>query len=345
MDPQSLGDILSGRRKTIGACAFRGVLAAASIPYSATMRLRRWAYRHKLLPSFHANIPVVCVGNITTGGTGKTPMVAWVVERLKEAGHAPAILTRGYKASGGKSDEADLLARLTGVPVIVNPDRAAGARQAVSGKADVLVMDDGFQHRRLRRDLDIVLIDATNPFGYDHCLPRGLLREPLSALRDAHAIVITRSDQVRGEALGELKNRLQALAPSASIHTAIHKPIGLIDPEGNLRGFEAMKGQTIGAFCGLGNPDAFFKTLSGLGMPAIWTHAFDDHQHYGPDTLAWISDQAKASGVSALVTTQKDFVKLAGSEFARRVWQLAVEMDVIEGREEFRQRLLDVSSG
>ncbi|RLG28969.1 tetraacyldisaccharide 4'-kinase, partial [Methanosarcinales archaeon] len=178
MDTEQVRDIMSGRRRGVGAAALRAAAAVASCPYAAAMRLRRWAYRKGVLSSRSARAGVICVGNITTGGTGKTPMVAWVVDRLAQAGKTPAILTRGYRSAEGGSDEAALLKRLTGAAVVVNPDRAAGAKQALAGGADVLVMDDGFQHLRLRRDLDVVLIDATNPFGFGRCLPRGMLREP-----------------------------------------------------------------------------------------------------------------------------------------------------------------------
>ena len=176
-------EIMSGRRRGAGASLLRAALATVAGPYAGTMWLRRWMYRRALLPSRRAKVPVICIGNITTGGTGKTPMVAWVVGRLKAAGCNPAILTRGYRPAAGQSDEAELLKHLCDAPVVINGDRPAGAAQAVAGGADVLVMDDGFQHRRLRRDMDVVLIDATNPFGYGHCLPRGLLREGPSALR------------------------------------------------------------------------------------------------------------------------------------------------------------------
>ena len=177
MNEQKVRDILSGRQTGPVAALLRATLSAASVPYAAAMRVRRDAYRRGVLASHAAGVPVICVGNVTTGGTGKTPMVAWVVRRLLENGFAPAILTRGYKSSAGQSDEAELLRRSlpASVPIVVNGNRLAGAQAARQQGANVLVMDDGFQHHRLRRDLDIVLIDATNPFGFGRCLPRGLL--------------------------------------------------------------------------------------------------------------------------------------------------------------------------
>jgi len=324
-------DILSGRRRGLGASLARAGLAAAAVPYAAVMRARRWFYRRGLLPSRAADAPVICVGNLTTGGTGKTPMVAWVVARLHEAGGTPAILTRGYKGEGGTSDEAELLKALTGAPVVVDPDRAAGAAEAVRGGADVLVMDDGFQHRRLRRDLDLVLIDATNPFGYGWCLPRGLLREPRSALRDADAVVITRSSGVSDERLEALKTRLSRLAPGATVHAAVHVPTDVLDQHGISQPASALEGRRVFAFGGLGNPEAFFATVRRLGAEVVGRQALADHVDYDAEMLGRLVAQAENVGAELLVTTQKDGVKLTTMERPMAIWQLVVEMRLIEG--------------
>ncbi len=233
MDQQKVLDILSGQAKGPWPTALRGVLTAAEVPYAVLMRLRRWAYRKELLPSFDPGVPVISIGNLTTGGTGKTPMVAWVVRRLRRICQRPAVLTRGYKAQAGRSDEAVMLrlqlqrppgslpaaseevaaAIPTEVPVFIDPHRVAAAKAAVAAGADVLVMDDGFQHLRLKRDLDIVLVDATCPLGFEHVLPRGLLREPPSALAAADALVITHADLLDASSLAALRKRLTFLAP------------------------------------------------------------------------------------------------------------------------------------
>jgi len=281
MDQAKARDILSGRRSGAAAAAVRALTWAASKPYGWLMRLRRWAYRAGLLPARSARAPVICVGNLTTGGTGKTPMAAWIVERLKEHGRRPAILLRGYKAAAGRSDEAELLRRTVGAAVIVNADRVAAAEAACADGADVLIMDDGLQHLRLRRDLDVVLIDATNPFGFGHCLPRGLLREPLSALRDVRALVVTRSDQIEPEALADLRLRLARAAPKAIVCTAVHEPVGIIDAAGRRLPVSDLAGAEVCAFCGIANPEAFFATLDGAGARVLAKLAFDDHVAYG----------------------------------------------------------------
>ncbi len=385
MDEQVIRDIMSGRRRGAGAALLRAALSAASAPYAAAMRLRRAAYSLGWVKSHAASpfcvtqvqptsqaspecqaprknasthqvkqqgpstpretIPVICVGNITTGGTGKTPMVAHVVELLKGMGRRPGILTRGYKAVAGQSDEAELLRRLCGpeVPVIVNSDRVTGAAAAVAAGADVLVMDDGFQHLRLRRDLNIVLIDAAEPFGYGHCLPRGMLREPPEALRDAHALVITRSDAPEPEELDALRRRLAKLAPRASIHLAAHVPTAVGDISTNAGGASAdpatLAGKRVFAFCGLANPESFFASLEKLGAIAVGRRALADHAAYDAALLAELNSAAVAAGAEALVTTQKDGVKLSHSAFSLPCLELAVRMGIVEGAEELAERI------
>ncbi|MDY6912974.1 MAG: tetraacyldisaccharide 4'-kinase [Planctomycetota bacterium] len=340
MNQREMVDILSGRRRGVTAAILRTGLLAASWPYSAAMRLRRWAYSRGLKKSYAADVPVVCVGNITTGGTGKTPMVAWVVDKLRHMGCKPAILTRGYKKSdAGESDEAELLKRLCGVPVVVNADRVAGARQAVRLGAEACIMDDGFQHRRLRRGLDIVLVDATCPFGFGHCLPRGLLREPPAALKDAGAIVITHADLAGSEAVAKLRSRLERLAPAASFHQAVHKPTYLIDQQGDRLPTEALAGRKIFAFCGIGNPDGFLTMLSALHARPLAVRTFNDHVNYTPQIVESLRDEIRQCRADVLVTTQKDAVKLTGVSLGPAVWRLAVEIQITDGEKELLEKV------
>jgi tetraacyldisaccharide 4'-kinase len=310
------------------------------------MRLRRWAYNRGIFASHAAGVPVICVGNITTGGTGKTPMVKWVVDQLREMGKSPAILTRGYKSVNGKSDEAELLAQLTGACVVVNPDRVAGAKSAVKSGADVIVMDDGFQHLRLQRDLDIVLIDATDPFGHDACLPCGLLREPKTALRAAGAIVITRCENQSPEALKNLHEQLKKLAPESKIPIArsIHAPAAIIDHNGTPLPLDALTGRKVVAFCGLGNPGAFFATVENLGAEIAATKAFRDHTHYTHSHIKQLITKRRFTNAEILLTTQKDYVKLKnlpGIE-SEKIWQIAVEIKITTNRDELINKIATV---
>ncbi len=325
------GDVL-GR----AAHALADVLAA---PYAGAVRLRRWAYRKGLLHSHQADVPVVCVGNLSTGGTGKTPMVAWVVRRLQQQGRKPAILTRGYKAHHGVSDEAELLAAGTGADVFVQADRVAGAAGATAAGADVCVMDDGFQHLRLRRDFNIVLVDATQPVGTRHCPPCGLMREGLGAIRDAQAVVLTRCDLASEAELAEWERRVRAAAPGVVVARAVHQPVSVLDEAGARLGVDALAGRKVLAFCGLGNPGAFFKTIEGLGATLVDAVSLGDHAAYRQGDLAGLEARALALGADALVTTEKDYVKLARLQRRGTLWRLAVEIRFVAGERELTQKL------
>ena len=269
--------------------------------------------RNALMPEpVRAGIPVICVGNLTVGGTGKTPMVGWVIEVLKKAGKHPAILTRGY----GR-DEPRLLEKL-GVSVVAEPDRVKGASLAKEKGADVLVMDDGFQHLRLARDLDIVLVDATDPWGGGHLLPWGKLREPKEALGRAGAVVITRADQVASEALRLLREEITRLAPAALAAEAVHQPVG----------GEDLRGKRVLAVCGIGNPEAFRGTLEGLGAQ-VTLKAFPDHHAYTEADVAAVN----ALGAETVVITEKDAVKLEGIPGASIWKKLSIRIAIREGRE------------
>ncbi len=346
MNEQQWREIMSGRRRGVVASLLRSAMRVASWGYCPAVRVRRWGYRRRLLRTHAADVPVICIGNITTGGTGKTPMTAWAVRQLREAGHRPAILIRGYKSQDGHSDEAELLRYVTSAPVVVEPDRVAAASRAAGAGADVLVMDDGYQHRRLRRNLDIVLISATNPFGYGYCLPRGLLREPPRALRDAHAVVITNAEAATEQQVQSLSDRLDRLAPRASLHVAAHTPVCAVDEQGARRPLSDLQGRKACAFCGLAEPDNFFAMLSNLGVRLVSQHPLDDHFPYDADSLEQLCAsclESNACQANLHVTTQKDYVKLKGVPTGRAIWQLVVQMEVVSGAEELVGKMLSAA--
>jgi len=191
--------------------------------------------------------------------------------------------------------------------VIVNPDRVAGAIEAVNRfGAEVLIMDDGFQHRRLGRELDIVTVDATLPFGYGKMLPAGLLREPVSALKRADAVVITRCDQSSEAQLGRLEEKLRLANPDMVTARAIHKPICAKSAGDEEISIEELRNKEIFAFCGIGNPDGFLRTIKGVGAnPSGWK-IYNDHYHYTDKCLADIYEQARYMKADLILTTQKE---------------------------------------
>ncbi len=321
LDQDQFRAIVSGRRRDVWARVARGALWIASLGYRLVVGVRNRLYDLGLLKSHRANVPVVCVGNLTTGGTGKTPLVAWLAKVVGEKGLHTAILTRGYKAETKEtphgvttnSDEpAELAQGCPGVPVIVNGDRVAGAAEAVRNHSvQVLLMDDGFQHRRLGRDLDIVTIDATVPFGYGRLLPAGLLREPIGSLKRAGAVVLTRSDQVSEEKLSQIESRIRQVRPDLVLARSVHAPVGARQSDGPDIPLEELKGKKVFAFCGLGNPTAFFATVQACGCVLAGSQAFNDHHAYADHDLVDLCDTARSQGAELLLTTQKDWTKIA----------------------------------
>jgi tetraacyldisaccharide 4'-kinase len=200
-------------------------------------------------------------------------------------------------------------------------------------------MDDGFQHRRMQRDLDIVLVDASNPFGSGEdalgcCLPSGRLREPRSALADAGALVITRSDNVLPEQVEDLRCLLRTYAPQAPIATAVHKPVWVMDETGRQISPKALAGKRAFVFCGLGNPRAFLNTAISLDVGIVEAAGLPDHVEYTDERIADLCDAAEKCDAEIMLTTRKDGVKLTGRAFTRPVWQLDVQIDITDGRDE-----------
>lgn len=259
-----------------------------------------------------AEVPVISLGNLTTGGTGKTPFVAYLTQWFQQQGLKVALLSRGYRAlPGEENDEKLLLDRLCpGVPHYQNPNRCASATLAVTKGAQILILDDGFQHRKLARDLDVVLIDAVNPWGYGYLLPRGLLREPKSSLQRADFVILTRADQCSQSTLERLTDDItKTLSPDRIAH-AVFRPLGLVDAGGQTQTLESVAGKTVWAFCAIGNPTGFRQTLENAGFQVVGLETFPDHHHYSNEELEEIGSQAANASAELILTTSKDLVKI-----------------------------------
>lgn len=282
--------------------------------YWLAVALRRFAYRIGLKETRRAPMPVISVGNITAGGTGKTPFAAYLAKGLiaRRFAKRPAILMRGYGAAkpGEPNDEALELTRALGstAVVICNPNRYDGALKAKDLGCDVAILDDGFQHWQLARDLDIVLIDATDPLGGGHLLPWGRLREGPGALKRAHAVAITRVKE--GEPKSEMFD--VALHHRSAPYLIRHEPKALrsvLASTGNQE-IASLKGRKILVACGIGNPDAFAASLREVGAEVAGRLAFSDHHHFTPTDLRELAGAAKTCGAEWIVITEKDAVKL-----------------------------------
>ncbi|MBI3003757.1 MAG: tetraacyldisaccharide 4'-kinase [candidate division NC10 bacterium] len=286
---------------------------------------RTAAYRARLLPRIRIPCPVVSVGNLTAGGTGKTPCVIFLARHLQQHGFRPAVLLRGYGRSSGSGllvasagrgllvpaadagDEASLLAEaLPGIPVILGRHRVWAATVALSSYgADLCILDDGYQHLRLSRDLDILLFDARSPFGNGALLPRGLLREPPGAAVRADLIMLTRTDQAQDpEGAAAAIRRLSAGVP---VLWAVHRPVSLTYlAGGGAVPPSALAGQTVAAVSAIGSPEAFEGTLRGLGASVAAAFRFPDHYRFRPDDLERAGREGRTAGANLLVTTAKD---------------------------------------
>lgn len=327
------------------------LLRAPALLFSVIARARAWAYDRRILPSYEVGAPVVCVGNVAAGGTGKTPMIAWLARELRARDRRVGIVSRGYGASdAGPNDEALMLAEvLPDVPHEQDRDRVAAATRLVDAGLDVVLLDDGFQHRRLARDVDIVLLDALRPFGLPApssggapvraMLPRGLMREPLSALARAKAVVVTRADAAPPGRLEELRALAARHAPGAVFALASHAPVRLRarDGEGWVeRPLGDLHGREVDLLSGIGNPGAFEATARGLGAEVRDHRAYGDHHSFTQEELAGLGEDVP------VVTTAKDAARLFATEVTppAKLMVLDVEMEVGEGRSEL-EALLD----
>ena len=315
MNESGFRNLVSGQMNGMLASSLRMVLSIASLGYGLAIRIRNELFQRGWKSIRSAAVPVISVGNLTTGGTGKTPLVAMVCQLLQQSDLRPGIVSRGYRSVGcGPNDEKLVLNVLCpGVPHAQDPDRVAAANSlTIARSVDAIVMDDGFQHRRLHRDLDIVLIDATNPFGFGNLLPRGLLREPLSSLQRADVAIITRSDLVGERALAEIQLAIIDAAPRLVDHIlhAVFQPTSLRNPDGTTMSLSDAAARPVHLMAGIGNPDAFRITAVRAGMRVAGTSWFSDHHHYSVDDLNQVEQKAKASNEALIVTTLKDLVKL-----------------------------------
>ncbi|HZC68704.1 MAG TPA: tetraacyldisaccharide 4'-kinase [Nitrospirales bacterium] len=339
-----------------------GWLLAPLIPlshlYGLAMQWRAALYAQGLLRQQALPCRVISVGNLTIGGTGKTPVVIALAAALRDRGRKVGVISRGYKRRSGTSileisdgrtlrghpgdsgDEPFLIAqRCPGVPVAVGVDRPLVGRYLLDGfGVDTLVLDDGFQHLALRRDMDILVLDACAPFGNGYLLPRGRLREPLSAMERASVVLVTRASQA--QRLDELKATVRAVAPGVPIWITDFAPCAVVQVGGSASVEpSALKGERMLAVSGIGNPVSFRRLLATAGATVVDHCVFGDHHAYSQDDLGRIRRSAEQAGVDRIVTTEKDAVKLAQLDGVAQqevaIWAVRIDLQWIEGREEW----------
>jgi len=308
---------------------FERTLCACSRVYELAMRLRLCLYHKGIVRQRRLPCKVVSIGNLTVGGTGKTPMVHYVANLLKGIGLEVAVISRGYgghaQRSGGvvsngkttlmgpeaSGDEPQLLAaKLNDIPLLVGKDRCRAARQAIREfRASVLVLDDGFQHLRVKRDLDLLLLDSTRPFGNGYCIPRGTLREPVEEMKRATAIVLTRWTGISSST--RERSIIGACAKGRPVFKCMHVPEALY-PAGKEESldFASLKGRRLFAFSGLARNESFQETIGKLQGHLVGFSEFPDHHRYSNRDLRSIWKRARHLKVDNIITTEKDFVKI-----------------------------------
>lgn len=373
MNQKSYYMLISRQNKGFFAGLAYIFLIAASKIYSLIIRFRNFFYDRRIFAIHHTDAIVISVGNITAGGTGKTPLVAWLCNEIT-TGHFPknkdyklAILTRGYKttqnnvlseAEGSKLktqnyvDEPAVLAEsCPQANIIINPNRVTGAAEAIGKfKANVLVLDDGFQHRRLARNLDIVTIDATCPFGFGRLIPAGVLREPVNSLKRADYVVITRCDQVSEGQLKQIETKLCETKPNLPIARSIHKPAYIKTIDNRQFDLIQVKNKKVFAFCGIGNPDAFINSLKKLDFNVTGTKFFNDHHIYTDNCLTDLNKRSQfceGGQAEIILTTQKDWTKIHYLDIAKTMplAYLAIEIKFMSGEDRLRSLIETVLKG
>lgn len=329
--------IQSGEAKQLTAWGARVILRVASVFYGLAVRVRNWQFDSGRRETVKADVPVVCIGNLTTGGTGKTPVVCHLAQWLRQNGLRVAIVSRGYgSGESGVNDEAlEMSVRLPDVPQVQDADRVEAARVAVEElESQVVLMDDGYQHRRLGRDYNIAVVDATCPFGYGYLLPRGLLREPVSALRRAEAVIVTRTDSVSAQ---EVDQTISVICKNVKADTPVvrstHRPTDLLVFPDQAVSFDKIQGKKVVAVCGIGNPSAFRATLESCGATVHDLVEFSDHSEFGPSEVRGLMEYAQthASEFDAFVCTHKDLVKLQTDRLGgKTLYALRIELSFVD---------------
>lgn len=364
--------VIEGRRLGLGPALVRVVLRIFSFAFHAAVQVRLWLYRRGVMRPHELGCQVISVGNLTVGGTGKTPIVETLARELQRRGRKVAILSRGYKrkaqpwtrhvcdllrgrlprqeplvVSDGRrllldstqgGDEPFMLAsNLPDVVVLVGRDRVKSGRVAIRNfGCDTLILDDGFQHLRLKHRLDIVLVDRTNPFGNRQLLPSGILREPIRNIRRAGFIFVTKCD---GGGAGELLPQLRQFNPDAEISECRHCPRYLREVyTREIKPLEFLRGLDVGAISGIAAPKGFEDTLVRLGARVLYHKRYADHHRYTQQEIIWAINKSLARGAKALITTEKDAVRFPHIE--RRdlpIYYVRVEIEMLSGSDAFRE--------
>lgn len=315
-------DLATDKRKGKLDSFFKFILYLLSLLYTVLVKLLMTLGAMSMR---RVSCRVISVGNITLGGTGKTSLVEYICSYLKREGRKSAVVTRGYKRRGlrektkaisyqAMGDEPYMLFKNLGdIPVLVNSNRIEAINQAIDRYGvDTVVLDDGFQQWKIKKDLEIVTIDASDPFGNQYLLPRGILRQPISSLNKADILMITKTNL--NPDFQDIKTYLEKINPRALIVESMHRPLGFFklgegrDP---LLGLEAFKNEKVGLLCGIADPDSFENLIISIGIRPEAVFNFPDHHAYRQEEIKDIIADSRAKNISTVITTEKDSVRIA----------------------------------
>ena len=349
-------DDVNIRRYTI----IKIIASAISLPYRLIITFRNRLYDKKIFTVVKLPCPVISVGNIAVGGTGKTPCVIMLARMLQSHGFKPAILSRGYGGSSTKSvnivadgknilldsktagDEPFLMAQsLRSIPIIVGPQRIKTGKEAITRfGANVLICDDAMQHRQIFRDINLVLLDSQDPFGNGHVLPRGKLREPIAGLKRASAFLLTRTDET--PKADNINKKLSQIG-NIPIFTSIHKLKDVIKGDySDEWPITKLSGKKVCAFCGIAKPGSFKKSLLAAGCHILSLDTFPDHHNYSRAELEIIKSKFYNNKADLIITTQKDGMRLQNfAEFLSIIYMMRIEMEITPSQESFDNFILD----
>ncbi len=342
--------LLSSEKLGTSARSMRWLLRLVSLPYGVAVRARNAAYELGWLRSAQATVPIISVGNLSVGGTGKSPTVAWLAGWLRQHDLRVAVLSRGYgQLESGQNDEAlELELQFPDVPHLQHWDRIASARLATEElEMEVLLLDDGFQHRRLARNLDIVLLDATDSAAARWLLPGGLMREPLSSLSRADVVILTRTAQADPDSLAKLDQRVRRRAPQAIVLQANHRPACLWSEDNSQGELSQLSGAPVLAVCAIGHPDSFYRSLESLGAQVLDTRTFADHHAFtAVDIAALIEWTQQYPNAKCVICTMKDWVKIRAEKLGQLdLRALKIELQFTAPPTELEARLAGLCLG
>lgn len=331
------------------------LLLPFSLIYFLILKSIYFLYRIKFLKRFRPNCIVISVGNITFGGTGKTPIVELLAKYLQNKGKKVAVLIRGY----GRDESLILKNKLDNIAVLVGRGRIKNSIEAVRDfESEVIILDDGFQHWRLERDFDIVVIDSTRPFGNGLLLPAGMLREPLSALKRSDVFFLTRTDQASEPTFKETLDRLKRIKPNALVIESIHRPLFFYRLNNPVERIfpDTLKQKEVALISSIGNPDAFQKTIESLGIFVKRHFRFVDHYWYKTKDISKIFDFCRIKKIPHIITTEKDSIKLSRISEPRAlspeprgqgpdIFVLAIRVEILKNEQGLFDRLNRICSG